>query len=78
MLPDVKEKRIIFVEDEIARFETDTLCDENDDNSKKDATPYDLHNRPPIFISIYVWKKPFKNANLGYIANGAEFTGSER
>lgn len=67
-----------FVEDEIARFETDTLCDENDDNSREDITLYNLHNKPPISISIYVWKEPFKSASLGYIANGAKFTGSER
>lgn len=74
----MKKKRITFVENEIARFETNTLCDKNDDNGKKNATPYNLYNKPLIFISIYVWKKPFKNANLGYIANGAEFTRNER
>ncbi|KAH8836627.1 hypothetical protein MCOR01_011585 [Pyricularia oryzae] len=76
--PDVKEKRMTFVEDEIARFEADTLCDENDDSGREDATPCDLHDRPPTSVSIYVWKEPSKSASLGCIANGAESTGSER
>ncbi|TLS20386.1 uncharacterized protein PpBr36_11221 [Pyricularia pennisetigena] len=46
--PDVKEKRMIFVEDEMARFEADISCDENDnDGGREDATPCHLHNRPP-------------------------------
>lgn len=76
--PDVKEKRMTFVEDEIARFEADSSCDENDDSGREDATPCDLHNRPPTSVSMYVWKEPSRSASLGCIANGAESTGSER
>ncbi|KAI6510816.1 hypothetical protein MCOR16_011417 [Pyricularia oryzae] len=50
--PDVKEKRMTFVEDEIARFEADTSCDENDDSGREDATPCDLHDRPPTSVSM--------------------------
>ncbi|KAI6363058.1 hypothetical protein MCOR32_008280 [Pyricularia oryzae] len=39
-----------FVEDEIARFEADTSCDENDDSGREDATPCDLHDRPPTSV----------------------------
>ncbi|KAI6357894.1 hypothetical protein MCOR25_007541 [Pyricularia grisea] len=67
-----------FVDDELARFEADTSCDENDNNGRENATPYPLNNKPPTSVSIYVRKKPFKSANLGCIANGAESTGTER
>lgn len=77
--PDVKEKRMIFVEDEMARFEADISCDENDnDGGREDATPCHLHNRPPKSESMYVWNEPSRSASLGCIANGAESIGSER